>query len=65
MYALWGSEESGTSDTTSNLLGILTYDEAFFISQRLSDTDEVIERYNTCINKMEFIVAKINELYPE
>lgn len=54
-----------TSDTTSNLLEILTYDEAFFISQRLSDTDEVIERYNTCINKMEFIVAKINELYPE
>ncbi len=54
-----------TSDTTSNLLEILTYDEAFFISQRLSETDEVIERYSTCINKMEFIVAKINKLYPE
>ncbi len=54
-----------TSDTTSNLLEILTYDEAYFISQRLADTDEVVERYTTCIDKMEFIVAKINELYPE
>jgi hypothetical protein len=51
------------SDSTSNLTLILKEDEAQNIAGLLAGTDEIENRYDNCINKMEAIIKSIETTY--
>ena len=51
------------TDSTTNLLTILRTDEAQNLSGYLANTTEIIDRYDTCINKMKTIVNEIEKKY--
>ncbi|MDX2303942.1 MAG: DUF6090 family protein [Microscillaceae bacterium] len=53
------------TDTTSNLNKILLYDEAQNICQNLVFVDEIINRYDICINKATKIITLIDREYPQ
>ena len=52
-----------TTDSTDNLAAILNTEEAHNISNVLSFTNEILDRYNATINKMKKITAEIEEEY--
>jgi Family of unknown function (DUF6090) len=51
------------TDSTSNISTILAYDEAQNICSALGAPFEVLQRYDKCIDKMQKIIAEINEEY--
>jgi hypothetical protein len=51
------------TDSTTNMKFILAMDEAQNICIKLSHPDQVLERYDKCIAKMEQIIAEINNQY--
>lgn len=51
------------TDSTTNLTTILLADEAQNLSASLANTDEIIERYTTCIEKMQHILTQIDAAY--
>ncbi len=51
------------TDSTSNILQLLSTDEAYYLSQRLTSTNEIYDRYATCIQKMKKIIATVDSLY--
>ena len=53
------------TDGTSNLLTVLASDESFNICSSLVYVQEIIDRYNVCINKMIAIIEEINKEYGE
>jgi hypothetical protein len=53
------------TDSTDNRHEILATNPAWNISRKLIFVNEILSRYDTCINKMKLIIAEINEEYGE
>ena len=53
------------TDTTMNLVSVLSSDAAYNICLSLKFTQEILGRYDTCINKMNAIISDINKQYPK
>ena len=51
------------TDSTTNISTILVTDEAQNLSGYLANTTEIMDRYDTCINKMKTIVTEIANKY--
>ena len=51
------------TDTTNNLVSVLSSDQAFNICTTLTFVQEIINRYDTCINKMTLIINDIDKQY--
>lgn len=51
------------TDTSSNLVSVLSSDPAYNICMTLSFVQEILSRYDTCINKMNTIIGDINKQY--
>jgi hypothetical protein len=51
------------TDSTSNLVSVLSTDPAYNICVSLGFVQEILDRYNTCINKMNTIISDINKEY--
>jgi hypothetical protein len=51
------------TDSTNNLLSVLSSEQAFNICQSLTFVDEIVNRYDTCINNMNMIINEINKAY--
>lgn len=52
-----------TSGASTNISSILLTDEAQNLSLFLSDTDEIVDRYDVCIDKMNGIIGNIDRKY--
>ena len=52
-----------TSDSTTNLIKVLETDPAYNFCSTLTFTEEIIARYDTCINKMNIIIRDIDKAY--
>jgi hypothetical protein len=63
LYEFYTKNLKRLSDTTSNISTIITSDEAQNICGFLTNTSEIIERYDTCINKMKTILGEIENNY--
>ncbi|MGE5109186.1 MAG: hypothetical protein ACM3H8_16730 [Sphingobacteriales bacterium] len=59
------ANQKRVTDSTTNLFTILASDHAFNISNTLilNYVNEVIDRYDICINKMKLIIDEINKEY--
>lgn len=53
------------TDSTTNLNTVLATDQSFNICLTLTSVQEIIDRYDICINKMKLIIAEINKEYGE
>jgi len=53
------------TDTTSNLVEVLSTDHAYNICTSLTFVQEILVRYDTCINKMDAIIKDIDKQYKE
>jgi len=53
------------TDSTTNLATLLSSDPAYNFCVPLTFVDEILDRYDTCINKMNAIIHDINKLYEE
>jgi len=51
------------TDSTNNLTEVLANEQAYNICQTLSFVSEILARYDSCINKMNLIIADINKEY--
>jgi hypothetical protein len=51
------------TDTTNNILSVLSTDEAYNICFSLTFVNEILVRYDTCINKMNAIIRDIDKKY--
>jgi len=51
------------TDSTNNLSEVLATEQAYNISQTLTFVNEILARYDTCINKMKLIIADIDKEY--
>ena len=51
------------TDATSNLVSVLSSDPAYNICMSLTFVKEILDRYDTCINKMNTIISDINKQY--
>jgi len=51
------------TDSTTNLATVLSSDAAYNICVSLLFVDEILDRYDTCINKMNMIITDINKQY--
>jgi hypothetical protein len=51
------------TDSTSNLVSVLSSDPAYNICRALTFVQEILDRYDTCINKMNTIISEINKEY--
>ena len=55
--------EKRETDSTGNLIKILSEDEAFNLSRALSTPDQTLERYKICMDLMNKIIGEINKEY--
>ena len=53
------------TDTTSTLVEVLSTDQAYNICTSLTFVQEILVRYDTCINKMDAIIKDIDKQYKE
>lgn len=53
------------TDSTNNLVSVLSSDPAYNICVTLTFVQEILTRYDTCINKMNAIIRDINKQYEE
>jgi hypothetical protein len=51
------------TDSTSNLVSVLSSDPAYNICGALTFVKEIFDRYDTCINKMNTIISEIDKQY--
>jgi len=51
------------TDSTSNLVSVLSSDPVYNICVSLTFVQEILNRYDTCINKMNRIISDINDQY--
>jgi hypothetical protein len=51
------------TDSTDNFLQLAKYDEARNIFSTMANTEQITERYTTCIDKMKKIIIEINKEY--
>ncbi len=52
-----------TTDTTDNLLTVLSSDVAYNICKTLTFVQQILDRYDVCINKIKPIIADIDKEY--
>jgi hypothetical protein len=52
-----------TTDSTTNFISVLSSDPANNICGSLTYVKEILDRYDTCINKMKMIIVDINKDY--
>ena len=52
-----------TTDSTNNLVTVLASDPALNICRSLTFVKQILQRYDTCINKMRLIIGEINKDY--
>lgn len=65
LFEYLAANEKRTTDSTTNRLRLLSSDEAFNFCRSLTFVKQILERYDTCINKMKLITADINKAYGE
>ena len=53
------------TDSTTNLSSVLSSDQAYNMCVSLTFVQEIIDRYDTCINKMTTIIKDIDKAYGE
>ena len=53
------------TDSTTNLVAVLSSDPAFNICVNLTFVQEILDRYDTCINKMKAIIGDIGRQYKD
>lgn len=53
------------TDSTTNLVSVLSSDPAYNICLTLTFVQEILTRYDTCINKMNAIIRDIDQQYEE
>jgi hypothetical protein len=63
LFEYIASARKRITDSTDNMLSVLASDPAFNICINLTSIDEIIARYDTCINKIKAIIADINKEY--
>ena len=51
------------TDSTNNRVSALASDQALNICSSLTFVKQILQRYDTCINKMKLIIEDINEDY--
>ena len=51
------------TDSSTNLVSVLSTDPAYNICFSLGFVQEILDRYDTCINKMNTIISDINKKY--
>jgi len=51
------------TDSTNNLVSVLSSDPAYNICMSLTFVKEILDRYDTCINKMNTIISDIDKEY--
>lgn len=51
------------TDTSSNLVSVLSSDTAYYICVSLGFVQEILTRYDICISKMNTIISDINKQY--
>ena len=51
------------TDSTNNLVDVLATDQAYNICHSLVSVQEILDRYDTCITKMNAIIYDINKEY--
>jgi len=51
------------TDSTTNVINVLSSDQALNICRSLTFVKQILERYDTCINKMKLITEDINKAY--
>lgn len=65
LFEYIASARKRITDSTDNMLSVLASDPAFNICINLTSIEEIIDRYDTCINKIKAIIADINKEYRE
>ena len=53
------------TDSTTNLVAVLSSDPAYNICVNLTFVQEILDRYDTCINKMKAIIGDIGRQYKD
>jgi len=53
------------TDGSTNLVSVLSSDPAYNICVTLTFVQEILDRYDTCINKMNAIIRDINKQYED
>ncbi len=53
------------TDSTSNIKEVVSRDNMVYLAQKLASTDEILERYENCVKKMQKIIDRIKETYKE
>jgi len=51
------------TDSTNNMIEVIKTDESFNLCRTLSRPDQVLERYDLCIQLMEKTIAQIDKEY--
>ena len=51
------------TDSTTNLVSVLSTDEAYNMCVSLTFVQEILDRYDTCIHKMNVIIRDIDKVY--
>lgn len=51
------------TDTSTNMIAVLASDQSFNICITLTSVREILDRYDTCIEKMQAIINEINKEY--
>ena len=65
LFAYVATNRKRVTDSTTNLATVLSTDEAYNMCVSLTFVDEIIGRYDTCINKMHAIIGDIDKQYKE
>ena len=62
-FDLLNKNSKRLTDSTDNMIEVLKTDESFNLCRSLSRPDQVMERYDLCIQLMEKIIAQIDKEY--
>jgi hypothetical protein len=65
LFEYFEANRKRVTDSTSNLLAVMASDQSFYICISLTSVDEIIERYDLCIDKMKAIIEEVNREYGE
>ena len=65
LFEFVAANKKRLTDSTDNLVTILSSDQAYNICQTLTFVDEILNRYDTCITKMNLIIRDIDKEYDQ
>jgi len=61
LFDYFASNRKRVTDSTSNLRTIMASDQSFYMCFNLISVEEILERYDLCINKMKAIINAIDK----